>query len=156
MERGAKLLSDYEQKAKTLGQDEVMVIISPSDISLIRKHKKLNKPYVQTIERIKKILGKRAVVLMDRLDFFDEKEARFKLKKVLNSRGYYFDENVLSEAYGETLGCCVDDAAEGLNREEKLSKKTVIKIDLTSGKGSDPESEASRAKKWGYKHLTFE
>lgn len=155
-EAGTKLLIDYEEKAKTLGQDEVMVIIAPSRISLLKKHKKLDKPYVQTIEKIKSILGDRVIVLMDRLDFFQEEEVRDKLKRVLTARGYYFDENVLSEAYGETLGCCVDDAAESFNRGEKLNNKTIVKIDLTDGKGSNPEKQAEQAKKFGYKNINFE
>lgn len=153
---GMELLKSYEEKAKTLGKDEVMLIMAPSQISLMRRHKNLNKPYVQTIERIKETLRDRAVVFLDNSNFFDGEETRNKIKSILNARGYYFDQSVLTEAYGETIGCCVDDAAEGLNREEKLDEKTVIKVDLTNGRGGDPEADAKRAERWGYKHITFE
>ena len=114
------------------------------------------KGYLDTIHKIKEILGDRCVVFGDDLDFLNSKETQDKIRKLLKARGYYFDDKVLSEAYGETLGSCVDEAADGFNLNAGLKDKTIIRTSLTNSRGEAINVSAERGKRWGWDRVKYE
>lgn len=103
-------------------------------------------PYLKTLQVIKKILGKRLIVISDpensdpsSPDFYKggilDPDATHqywnKMVRLANARGYYFDSSVESEAYGEFCNKCVAIGAGNLNLAGKLNKKTIIVPELT-------------------------
>ena len=106
----------------------------------------LKPEYLMAVKKIKEILGKRAVVMTESFHVRNSEADVEKLTKIALARGYEFDKNVLSEAYGETLACCVKEGAENLNRKVDLKEVTEIDSKLTdvSCGGSEREVDIDR------------
>ena len=80
------------------------------------------------------MLGDRLVVITDKDDILSSntvKNSWDKIKRIVESRGYYFDSDVESEAYGEYCTACVSAGAGELNIAGGLNRKTVVKTDIT-------------------------
>ncbi|MEK7099490.1 MAG: hypothetical protein AAB916_03145 [Patescibacteria group bacterium] len=127
----AALLDKYIEHSKEFKNDEIMVAFTHTGKSELRSDVGLSKLYVNKLKELREILKDRLVVLSDDLNIFDEAEAIAMLKRILHARGYDFDENVVTEAYGETIRACVETWAEGLNATAQLKNKTQINPRLT-------------------------
>lgn len=133
------LLERYLQHAKGIPDDELVLVFlhtAPSD--LIRDFRN-RKNYTEKIRQIKRVLGKRMLTFSADFDVFGETETTGQadeIKQMAERRGFRFNENVPSEAYGETLGVCVEEGASNLNKVLKLVKKTLIRPDLTDAAAS--------------------
>jgi len=132
-EENNKLLNRYIGQAENLKEkeDEIMVALTHASKSELKKDSKENFLYFKKLEEIRDILGRRLIVLSDNFDIFEGEETMLAVKKLAKARGYVFDENVLSEAYGEALGACVDEAAQNLNLTGNLKHKTKIRPELS-------------------------
>ncbi|MCL5010919.1 MAG: hypothetical protein M1127_01775 [Patescibacteria group bacterium] len=53
------------------------------------------------------------------------------VKQIAKERGFYWDENVESEAYGEYRDICVKEGAKNLQRMFVLKKEPIIREELT-------------------------
>lgn len=102
------------------------------------------------IHKMKQILGRRFIVLTE--DSSIKKEEKMKTKKTIKSiaednehlkeitgamrgiaagRGYWWDETVASEAFGEYWDACVQDGSQNLKKALKLSNEPYIREGLT-------------------------
>lgn len=128
------LLNMYVEHAKSLKQDELMVAFTNLEAMSLRKVEPM---YLNVFQQIKQILGKRFIILGARQRIFTEtigyeKAEGFKtLKKIARARGFTFDKNITTEAFGEMLDGCVEAAANYLNTTGRLRKKTTIVPELT-------------------------
>ncbi|HAI74569.1 MAG TPA: hypothetical protein DCS28_00850 [Candidatus Moranbacteria bacterium] len=129
------LMDKYIEQAKKIGENELMVIFSHTEKDDFKKDL-FTKLYTKKIKEIKDILGNRSIVIfMDGYEL-DEKDIE-NIKKIASARGYKFNENVLTEAYGEMLTNCVVNWAVGLNKAGKFINKTTIRSKLTDLDTSD-------------------
>lgn len=92
---------------------------------------------------MKTVLGKRMVLVTNKFDVFDSPEAFQKVLSIIKGRGYDFDNDVDTVAYGETFGLCVPDGAENLNKNAGFAKKTVIIPELTDFAKYSPKAAAT-------------
>lgn len=125
----------YFDKAATIGRDELMFAFTHVSRSEMKEDVGANKAYVEALEKLKKILDDRLIVISSDDNILNTRGAHAalgKIKRIAAARGYYFDtDDVLSEAYGELLGACVDRGAKNLHIVGGLRKKTVVKSKLT-------------------------
>lgn len=126
-----KLLDMYLEQAKKLKDDELMIALTHTDKSEYKEGLEEQSIRFTKLQDLKKILGKRFIVLSSDFDVFWDEEAMKTIKDLAKQRGYFFDENVLSEAYGETLGVCVDNVAQNMNETGGFKNKTIIRPELT-------------------------
>lgn len=133
-----QLLERYIEKAKDLKDDELMFAFPATNlIGELKNDIKENKLYMRTLKTLKDVLGDRLIVLAEGFNFvYDIDEnvggpAFEKMKRITEARGFTFDRDVFSEAYGEMLPYCVVDGAKNLSRAGKLRRKTVVKTELT-------------------------
>lgn len=130
----------YLEKAKILGENEIMFAFAPANKKNFRDDfRDGTKDYVNLLKKLKKILGQKLFVLTDDLENWahtvtTEKGAENTLpemRKLVAARGYQFDTQMLSEIYGELIQRCVNDAGNSLNKTMNLENPTAIKTQLT-------------------------
>lgn len=126
-----ELLDKYINEAKNLKDDEIMIALTHTLKNNYKSDIEFDMQYITNLQKLKNILGKRLIVLSSDFDFFNDNEAMLAIKNLARQRGYTFGENVLSEAYGETLGACVDRIAQNLNETGNFVNKTKIRPELT-------------------------
>lgn len=146
-EASRKLFDVYIEKTKTLGEDELMFAFpysktfstpehrdSKTRVGALKEDIERGKGYVEVIRKIKEILGDRLIVITDRMEITSPDTAQDswdRAKRIAEARGYYFDSDVESEAYGEFCDVCVSYGAASLNIVGKLNKTTVVKPEFT-------------------------
>lgn len=123
------LLDKYIEHAKKLAENELMVIFTHTEKDEVRNDLR-GELYLRKIQEIKKVLGDRAIIIIMGIRDLIEQDIS-NIKKIANARGYDFDENVLSDAYGEMMENCVYNGARDLNMAGKFKNKTIIKPYLT-------------------------
>jgi hypothetical protein len=130
------LLDRYIEKAKSLGKNELMVVILPIDRDELKSLGK-DDLYFKKISELKHILGLRGIFFSDQLPAVSaENEQDFELlfesiMRMVKARGYTFTHDVESEAYGEAIDACVPIGGENLNKALQLTKRTKINPELT-------------------------
>lgn len=139
------LLDKYVNQAKALNdkENELFVVFTHTDSSSLRLGIELGRLYTQKIREMKGILGKRMIVISNDHDVRSDKDIFGVVESIAKRRGFVIDKNVISEAYGEMLGLCVDQGANNLNRSGNLVEKTIINTKLT-GKKLNLEKESVR------------
>ncbi len=125
------LFEKYLAEAKNLKNNELMVALTHTLKNQYKEDLEGNLFYFKKLQELKDILGKRLIVLSSDFDLFSGKEVMQTIKDLAKKRGYVFDENVKSDAYGETLGACVDGIAQNLNTTGNFLNKTKIRSELT-------------------------
>lgn len=125
------LLDKYLTEAKTLKDDELMMAFAHTTRKQMVKDAKNEELYMVTLRELKNILGKRLIVLSGNFDVVNEDGVFDVAKKIAHERGYYFDNTVITEAYGEMLSICVERGADRMNRNAELQNKTLIRPSLT-------------------------
>ena len=138
------VLEKYVRHAKTLGKDELMFAFTDTGKEQYRSH--IERPYMKALQEIKKILGKRLIVLGTG-GRSPRQDLAINLKKIARARGFEFDKHVPSEAYGEILDACVSALANDLNIALNLRKKTKI-IAALSSLDEDPSPGSRQEVKW--------
>lgn len=126
------LSSKYINKAENLRENEIMIAFAPT--TKFKRDIKKEESYTKTLKKLKEILGDRLIIFTGYSFVDDENSAKVFLEnavKIAKARGYYFDSNVESEAYGELLRDCVVRGADTLNRAGKFEQKTIVKTDIT-------------------------
>ncbi len=157
------LLNSYLEKARSLGGDELMFAVLHESRESMKQDAKSEGFYMQTIRKLRDILGDRLIVVSDpdfniltRLGILarlssprkiDVRKERDKIKRIIEARGYQFDKDVLSEAYGELMNQCVATGARNLNVTLGLKKKTIIKTGLTDAASESSTSRSVAEKK---------
>lgn len=157
-------MTNDEQKHASVLLDkyiEAAQKLSPTDLVLVFTHnpkypRKFNwsikddltnkKLYISKLHELKAILGPRMVILSDENSPID-KDAKISLKalkRIVEARGYVCDKKVPTEAWGETLGVCVDDGAYELNKAGKFKNKTEIRTELTNEYNSDENKRSQK------------
>ncbi len=121
IEAGLALLNRYVERAKTLPEDEIMVAF-PYFESQLKDHIQEQHPYDVTLRELRNILGKRLIVLTNDVHVTPESasDAIEKIGKICESRNYFFDKNVLTDAYGEMLAACVYTGSEKLKHRRTV------------------------------------
>lgn len=146
------LLDKYVDEAKKLRDDELMfALISPSRV-LVKKELAENAPYLEKIKEIKSILGPRLIVLHFQV-LENSSEAMDTATRIAAARGFHFDKDVLSDAYGELLGACVKIGAANLNRDAGFINKMVLRPELSDE--SLPRGKSKKIRLWGEDHERF-
>lgn len=136
------LLDKYLEQSKKLGSDELMLVFCHKTFKDLRQSVQTGDKLGKTLREMKTVLGKRMVLVTNRFDVFDSPDAFQKVLSIVKGRGYDFDNNVDSVAYGETFGLCVPDGAENLNRNAGFTKKTIIIPELTDYPKYSPRAVA--------------
>lgn len=131
------LFEKYISEAKNLKNNELMIALTHTSKNEYQQDLENNLFYLKKLRELKDILGKRLIVLGSDFDFFSGEEVMQTVKDISKQRGYIFDENVLSDAYGETLGACVDGVAQNLNTTGNFLNKTKIRSELTDAHNVD-------------------
>lgn len=129
---GNELLKKYIEKALTLASDEILMLYEHGF------SKGRAKFFQEFFDQISSILGDRLIVIPDNFVFYDNNTHQYdctdmyeELEFLAEERGFSLDERVLSEAFGETFGYCVENTANFLNIAGGFVYKTVINLDLT-------------------------
>lgn len=167
-----KLPGKYLRYAEQMGETEVMVVSLPfsfdphdAEFDYMFDEKKKNNKVL--INHLREILKDRLTLLRNRFRGDMEPERFFlRLKQVLARKGFYFDEDVETEAYGEVLQNCVDGQARFFNEEGSLRSPTRINVGLCStnfGEGKtippgfkfDPVEDAVEKYTSAYKELVY-
>lgn len=154
------LLDHYIERAKSLPQDTLMVGFT--NIYRFGLHRD-DTPYVQALWKIREILGKRFILLGNTQKIMpdgDQTTEGFEtIKRIARARGFSIDRHITSEAYGELLDGCVEDAANYLNTTGTLIKKTKILPQLTnnilSPKSPEEMKEYKQAAKRKYPRIKY-
>ena len=131
------LPNKYVEQSRTLHDDEVMIAFTHSSKRKLRRDLRQEKIYAEKLRELKEILGDRLIVLSEDFDLFidriDQRQDIFEtIEQIASARGFRFDENVLTEAYGETLGMCVEEGAQALNVRANFNEKTLIRPELSN------------------------
>lgn len=129
-----QVLDIYLEHSKTIPKNELVLVFLHSSQDRFVKDAKEHKPYVEKIRQMRKVLGRRMIVFSGDWDIFEKEDIQALsgvIENIANGRGYRLSKDVSSEAYGETLGVCVEEGANNLNRALGLIKKTVIQPYLT-------------------------
>lgn len=136
--KSASELSRYIKKASTLTSDELMILYVHKAKKYLGEDMKEAKCYTHTILELRKILGRRLIIFSEDSGYIDIQDDRdvpllnYELiKEVANARGYDFDENVESEAYGEYWAGCVSGWANALYEGLKLVHPINIMLAYT-------------------------
>lgn len=150
-EKGLPLLDIYIDHAQKIPDNELVLVFLHPSLSELRRDFKAHKPYTERVRQLKKILGKRMLAFSGGFDVFGElgdnpDDQVEEIRQLAEKRGFVFNQNVSSEAYGETLGVCVEDGANNLNKILKLMKKTIIKPELTDAAASLSEEDLLKHK----------
>lgn len=124
------LLNSYIGKARELPKDEVMIVMLHAGFDDLFRDFKQKKEYTQTLSSLKSILGKRMIALSNDHYIEDQESYRY-AQAIAENRGFHFLRDVYSEAYGESLGACVEDAAQAANQSLGLTHKTILRPELT-------------------------
>ncbi len=134
--------------------DELIIAFAYSDTNSFKVDAKTGKEYIKTLNEIRQILGSRLIVLKDEVDHFVAKNRKpvtilphyaterldpkllaetisNSITKLCSARGYEFNKDVISKAYGETILDCVRSGAINLNRFLELTNPTTIETGLT-------------------------
>ncbi|OGE79444.1 MAG: hypothetical protein A2751_05430 [Candidatus Doudnabacteria bacterium RIFCSPHIGHO2_01_FULL_46_14] len=139
-----RLMNRYVEQAEAvkLNSNELMVAFAPAiDAEFVHDFREKEKPYTQTITKLKDILGDRLIVLADS----DEEEDRYrgatfkenkekvwaKIKTIAENRGFHFDEQLTAEAYGELIKACVRLIADNMHEASGMSEPVKLKANLT-------------------------
>ncbi len=125
------LLDKYLEKAKKLNPNELMFAFAHTEQPQLIEDAKEGKRYISVLRELKNILGRRLVVLSGNHDVVFDDNVFNTAKEIAEARGFYFDKDVFTEAYGEMLNICVERGTERLNTNGELNKKTLIRTDLT-------------------------
>ncbi len=134
-DRYNSLLDEYVKKAEEVKDkiNELMFAFIWSSRKDFKEALQEQQLYVEKLKEIKNLLGNRLIVFSGNRDVTDDgKQFVAYMERIAQARGYIFDSDVLSEAYGETLGSCVNEGAVNLNKALGLKSKTVILPELTS------------------------
>lgn len=131
-----ELLEAYVNKSEELGPDEVMLIFLPHNFNITKIHTEYFIPkYLEIVQRIKQILKNRAIFFTENFGVRNPQASDVeKLKKLIKSRGFTFDDNVLSEGYGEMIDWCVQQGITNLHKKLRLKNKTKIVTKLTDAR----------------------
>lgn len=124
------LLDKYVEEAKTLHDDELMFALVSPKHALLKKELAEGATYLKKIKEMESILGPRLIVLNFQ-DLDRGSEVMDTATRIAAARGFYFDKDVLSEAYGEFLDACVVVGASNLNKAAGLTKKTILRPELS-------------------------
>jgi len=126
-----ELLNKYVEQAQKLPEDELMFIFLFPPRANLKVDKLLNEAYFTTAEKIKEILGRRAIVFSGNFDSLNPKTDFQKLKDMAASRGYYFDQAVALDAYGERLKKCVRKGAKNIGAGLGLKNSSDLRPELS-------------------------
>lgn len=137
-EKYFQLLSSYRKKAQNLPKNEIMIVVSHMPQSSFRSGKESGEGFMAILEDIKNILGRRCIVISQdtvpcdfRGEFKITDEGMESLEKIILQRGFDFNRNVLTEAYGETFSFCVHSVANSINKKAGFGPRTEINTSLT-------------------------
>lgn len=141
---GINLLPIYEEKAQKISvqDNEILIIFTHSTREELKNAIGEKCAYIQAINKIRKLLGRRLIVLAN--DHNGADVAVNGLKKIITARGFRFDSDVDSESGGETIGLCVEDWSQDLNEKLDLRKKTRINTAYTNLRGEDYPQSANQ------------
>lgn len=174
----AHLINKYEQNLEMLSDDELVVIILHPDRDRLKSHftgdDKEERPEYnrerETMLRMREIIhrfGPRAITLsgsttVDASGLFKADHAIHEIRRIANARGFTFDTDTITEAYGELLGACLDRGAENLNKTGGFTTPTVLNSLLTDygsfsdGKGAVIKNLEDHKKSKDGHHLRIE
>lgn len=146
-----KLFSSYIEEAKKTTEDQLCFVFIPETRTNLKEFGKTKDYYYELLRELKSILGERGVFITDNdkdstfigNNLSGAKEQLNKLLAIVKARGYIFDEQALTRAYGEQVGMCVEDAAKKLNKLMGLKKSTLVEVRLTDVGLSVSESKES-------------
>ncbi len=141
MRPAEELLDKYIEEAKILGENEIIFAFLDSDKGQIKSHIQNEELYIQKLNKLRDILGRRFIVLLgvDYHDFFDRPNEIFEnAKRIAQARGYEFDSDTITEAYGECMNVCVEAGAIAFNKAGGFTTPTKININLTNEPTADP------------------
>jgi len=128
-------LAKYEEAAKKIGDGELFVIIPHIRRDMIRRGVfDQEKKITESIKRIRDTLGKRAIVLTEQrwpTTIPDPNGLIGVVRRLAHARGFSFDDQTLTKAYGEIIDACVAQTAENINMAGKFTKPTRIIPSLT-------------------------
>lgn len=127
----AFLSEKYLEQARNFHDDELMFAFAHKKSADIKLDAKNEFDYVSLLRDLRRILGRRLIILSDEIDVLNNADAFKIAKHIANCRGFDFDRQVFSEAFGETLVHCVSRGADKLNKGGRLDKKTDINSELT-------------------------
>ena len=118
------LLDKYVTEAKKLPEDEIMFAFVHTDSKQFKEDMKTSQLYAEKMRELRSVLGRRLIVLSGDNDVVFDDSVMERAKEIANKRGFYFDNKVLSEAYGEMLSVCVERGADRLNENAGFENKT--------------------------------
>lgn len=131
----------YLAKARSLKDDEIMFAFVHALRKKDQKSADNLESYRALIKELKGILKSRLIVLSDNPNKAYGLDSRVLpigasngmpiMKKLLDSRGFYTDEDTLSEVYGELIAFCTTLIGSNLNTEFGFKHPTPIKTHLT-------------------------
>lgn len=134
------LLEKYLIKARSLQNDEMMVVFGYADPDEFVRHQETKAMYAQRIKELQEILGDRLILIEGNIDPFEDEHAFEEVEFIADERGFFIDRDTSTEAFGETAECCVLDCAQNFNTAGKFDSKTLINLNLTDLSDEEPES----------------
>ncbi|MBI2463720.1 hypothetical protein HYV57_02080 [Candidatus Peregrinibacteria bacterium] len=145
IEKGIALLPIYTEKAQEIMNrtKELLIIFLHSHKNELKNAVKESCPYILEIQKIRKLLGRRLIVIAN--DGNGPNVDVTGLKKIITARGYAFDKDVESESGGETIGLCVEDWSEDLNEKLGLTQKTRINTRFTNCRAGNNFEKAQQS-----------
>lgn len=151
------LFNKYSEHIRKLPPDEIIVAFTHTNSPELANDFKRQKQYTEELRGLKEVVGRRLIVLSDSWDPLNfsggSKESIAAIKEIAQSRGFVFDETVLSEAFGELAGMCVEIAANNLNEAGKFASPTVIKTELTDNPSLPNDLKGELTKR--FPHISY-
>jgi|GEM_PF-3106304 len=130
-----RLLEMFIEQAQKMPEEELMLIFTPTDRSEFKDGIVNQDQYMTAVLEIKKILGKRAIVILDDYKLAtripDLNKLGSYLINVIRARGFEINNDTESVAYGEYIGKCVNAVAINMRRLLKIQNPTTVIRRLT-------------------------
>lgn len=143
----------HVENVRSLADDEIVAIFLDVTKARLLKKTKESAAILSLLRDMRLALGKRLVVLSGDWKIFEE-HGHEKLaltmdilKKLFKQRGYEFDVNTPTTAYGESLLSCVVDGANALNGAGLFRQETMIIPSLTDYRDWNAQDLAVKIRK---------
>lgn len=134
---GKNMRQIYINAARSMASDECLVLFTHGNKKKLKEDVHSQKEYTQTLHELRAILNKRLIVFSDNTNP-DDPIFKDQLDKILQARGYEYQQNCPSEAFGEWFDACVANYASRINTTLGLNKKSQI---IASKSAVDPKDK---------------
>ncbi len=148
MEREKELLEVYREKVDGLGEEDVLVLFSPSYAKEYRKDIKAGEEWIRLQEYAKEKLRNRCIVLthpdfLDTTESLNRSESLDRVLGIMDNRGFDFSLDMPTEVWGTAVDGCVIKTVDSVFKQFQLTNYPIIPVKATEKKDLRSEEIAA-------------